>query len=174
MAELLVQFDEPVHAEDGSAYVASAWGREDDIGRWEGWLEFAPVDGGEQVRTDRETTQPNRRDLEYWVTGLSRVYLDGALVRALGVRPQAHSEQESVGVRRPRLILDPFALYAEGEDVLRARLEDLDGEQLRNLAAAFAIASPETGSTETAGELREQIVAAARRHARRSEGEARA
>ena len=34
------------------------------------------------IATGRETTQPNRTDTEYWATGLSEVYLEGALQRA--------------------------------------------------------------------------------------------
>jgi hypothetical protein len=50
---------------------------------WEGWIEFEPSDGGAAIRTPRETTQPNLKDLEYWATGLTEAYLEGALVRAL-------------------------------------------------------------------------------------------
>jgi hypothetical protein len=35
------------------------------------------------MRTPRETEQPNREDLAYWATGLTQVYLEGALTRAL-------------------------------------------------------------------------------------------
>ena len=38
--------------------------------------------------TDRETTQPNLRALEYWATGLTPAYLEGALDRALEARPK--------------------------------------------------------------------------------------
>ena len=37
----------------------------------------------EPVRSGRETTQPNRQDTVYWATGLTPVYLEGALDRAL-------------------------------------------------------------------------------------------
>jgi hypothetical protein len=37
------------------------------------------------IQTTRETTQPNRQDLDYWATGLTVGFLDGALDRALGV-----------------------------------------------------------------------------------------
>ena len=35
------------------------------------------------VQSPRETTQPNLTDLNYWATGLTPVYLEGALARAL-------------------------------------------------------------------------------------------
>src|SRR5262245_28363581 len=52
-------------------------------GLWQGWIEFEPVDGGAPIRSSRETTQPNRTDTEYWATGLTPIYLEGALRRAL-------------------------------------------------------------------------------------------
>ena len=38
---------------------------------------------GETLRSFRETTQPNLTDLRYWATGLTPVYLEGALERIL-------------------------------------------------------------------------------------------
>jgi hypothetical protein len=35
-----------------------------------------------KLRTDRETSQPNREALEYWSTGLEPVYIEGAFQRA--------------------------------------------------------------------------------------------
>src|SRR4030095_3111189 len=52
-------------------------------GTWEGWTECDPQDGSPVLRTPRETTQPNRPDLEYWASGLTPVYLEGALRRAV-------------------------------------------------------------------------------------------
>jgi hypothetical protein len=83
MAEVLVKFDEPVADAEGRKYFAQAVGKEVG-GEWQGWLEFVPADGKTAAReSDRETTQPNHTDLEYWAQGLTRVYLQGALVRAL-------------------------------------------------------------------------------------------
>lgn len=83
MAEVLLQFADPVRDDDGRMYVARACGAEMPDQKWQGWIEFLPADGTGPVRTGRETTQPNRQDTEYWATGLSGVYLEGALHRAL-------------------------------------------------------------------------------------------
>jgi hypothetical protein len=85
MTEILVKFDEPITGPRGDRYFAQALGRErDDDGLWEGWLEFIPVDeSGACVPSGRESTQPNLTDLRYWAQGLTRVYLQGALTRAL-------------------------------------------------------------------------------------------
>jgi len=82
MAVMLAEYDDPV-VNDPVAYRAYVYGARLDDHLWEGWIEFVPVDGGPFVRTPRETTQPNLTDAEYWATGLTHVYLEGALARAL-------------------------------------------------------------------------------------------
>jgi hypothetical protein len=83
MSEVLVKFDEPVIDPAGATYFAQAVGAKRPDGRWEGWLEFIGADeNARSICTDRETTQPNRADLDYWAQGLSMVYLQGALARA--------------------------------------------------------------------------------------------
>lgn len=86
MAELLHEFSIRVSDRDGGDYIAQAWGRRMDDGRWEGWLEFLPVVRGFARRTGRETTQADLDALAYWVTGLEPVYLEGALARSVPLR----------------------------------------------------------------------------------------
>ena len=86
--EVLVEFDGAITSADGAAYHARALGAPERNGLWLGWLEFVPARGDARgdaaaIETERETTQPNRDDLAYWATGLTRVYLEGALTRAL-------------------------------------------------------------------------------------------
>jgi hypothetical protein len=76
-------FGEPLFL-DGHPYSAQVAGRQ--AGNvWEGWIEFAAADGSDVRRSPRETTQPDREALEYWATGLSPTYLEGAFRRAPGV-----------------------------------------------------------------------------------------
>jgi hypothetical protein len=82
MAQILLTYQARVVTVDGRAYVVRARGEQREDGLWEGWLEFLPDDGGVTLATGRETTQPNLTDLEYWATGLTPVYLEGALERA--------------------------------------------------------------------------------------------
>jgi len=182
VTEVLVYFDEPIFGPDAKGYSARACAREEGDRRWCGWLEFS-ADGEEWFATPTETVQPNRRDVEYWVTGLTRVYLQGALSRArevasggagrrlpddLGLRhPNALSTSLASANNRPRTILDPFTVYAQGEGILRAQLSALSQDQLRNISAAFSIESPETASGLDARELCERIVLAARDRASR-------
>src|SRR4051812_27491256 len=83
MAETLMQFQTPVRSAEGILYTARACGSGSADGLWEAWIEFTPLGGGKPIRSARETTQPNRRDTKYWAAGLSAVYLEGALRRAL-------------------------------------------------------------------------------------------
>ena len=81
MAELIHEYAETLHAADGRRYLVRAYG-EPYAHLWHGWLELAPLDGGAVLRTDRETTQPNREALVYWASGLEPIYWEGALERA--------------------------------------------------------------------------------------------
>ncbi len=84
MPEVFIQFDATIIAPDGTRWTPRVCGGIADDGLWEGWIEFVSVDrAGTGVRTPRETEQPNREMLEYWATGLTNVYLDGALGRAI-------------------------------------------------------------------------------------------
>src|SRR5262245_47309486 len=130
MSETLLQYQTHVAGAGGHIYEARACAAQTAIGNWEGWIEFIPViGGGPPVRSPRETTQPNRDAVEYWATGLTAVYLEGALERALAgphyvppaVRPQPSifakpapsTVPESNGTAAvPRTsILDPFSAY---------------------------------------------------------------
>jgi len=89
---------------------------------WEGWLEFVPIegDGRNIVVSAAESRQPERAHLEYWAQGLTPVYVEGSLERALHpvtVRVRAAEMPVSgapaarvvtVTSGGPRPILDPF------------------------------------------------------------------
>lgn len=97
MLEVLVKFDEPIRTESGETYFAQAVGKEVGGGMWEGWLEFLPRDEGpETMETGRETTQPNRTNLEYWAQGLTKVYLEGALARAVSLAAEPSDARAEV------------------------------------------------------------------------------
>ncbi len=71
--------------EGDTTYVVCICGAERVDGTWEGWLEFYPTDiSHPTLRTDQETSQPNRAAIEYWADGLEPIYLEGALARAQG------------------------------------------------------------------------------------------
>ena len=69
-------------------FQARALARESADGRWEAWLEFVPADedtSGVPV-TPIETHQRDRVTAERWMSGLTRVYAEGALSRAVAVQ----------------------------------------------------------------------------------------
>ena len=153
MAEILVEFNEPVSDADGITYVARACGAEADHGHWHGWVEFVPLNGGEILKTGRETTQPNRVDTLYWATGLSPVYLEGALHRAL----------TPLVPRVPRVasVFDPFAAYRHGEEWLRRQLWAFSDRHLVNILVAHGLSSQPAGELQRLNTLQliELIVA---------------
>lgn len=145
MAEVLVRYSDRITGSDGVTYSAQACGREMPDGRWEGWLEFLSLDGASVLRSPRETTQPNRADTAYWATGISAVYLEGALERCLdplvAIRPVPDAPPAFDGPLPPgrpqtpprESVLDPFSVYRKGEDLLRSQLGALAEWHLVNI-----------------------------------------
>jgi hypothetical protein len=179
MAQVLLVYRRwPLALADGPVYTAQACGRDRADGTWEGWLEFVPDDGSGALRSQRETTQPNLADLEYWATGLTPVYLQGALERTLtpavvaGEPPAARSVYEepappagaSSAPRVAEPVLDPFSAYAKGEALLRQQLGALGARHLRAIIAGYDLADLSAMELEvlTAPELIALIVAAVR------------
>jgi hypothetical protein len=152
MAEVLHTFDTLIRDALGE-YQSQAVGRLADDGMWEGWLEFLPTDGsGDVVVSGVESRQPEHEHLVYWSTGLSPVYLEGALTRArrtvtVHVRtadvPHS-SEPKPRAVRATRTaapvpapVLDPFEIGSRNLDLLRQELGALNRPRLLNIIAAF-------------------------------------
>ena len=94
MPELIHEHSVTVTAAQGVRYRARVYGERRGDGTWSGWIEFVPADGGraaDTLRTGQETSQPDRKAVEYWAGGLEPVYLEGALMRAreaAGTAPQ--------------------------------------------------------------------------------------
>lgn len=83
MAELLQEYLTTITGPDETVYIVRSYGAERSDGTWTGWLEFHPADLGKlTLRTEQETSQPNRTAIEYWATGLEPVYFEGAFERA--------------------------------------------------------------------------------------------
>jgi len=152
MSETLLQFPASVISPDGNAYEARACGGPLTGGRWQGWIEFIPIAAGEPVRSRRETTQPNRTDTLYWASGLTPVYLEGALRRALAapsVVPVMPPQPSVFGSPAPPIsppaavepssVLDPFSVYRKGEALLRKQLNALSAWHLVNIARAYEL-----------------------------------
>jgi hypothetical protein len=181
MAEVLVEFVEPVVSKDGHAYIARACGgpAASNHGTWQGWLEFVPAAGGPAVRSGRETTQPNREDTVYWATGLTPVYLEGALERALNPLtkvppspvPEAIFDGPAPDLAPPpaagEAVLNPFSVYRKGEAVLRSQLHALSAWHLVNIITAYSLSEQRLADLNAtpAPVLVELIIAAVRQRA---------
>jgi hypothetical protein len=152
MAEVLVRFTDIVVRHGTDAYTARACGAPAPYGVWQGWIEFASLDGSRVIRSPRETTQPNRGDTVYWATGLTPVYLEGALWRALQgpmtLTPPSPSDEPIFdkpapdfipSTPLPESVLNPFSVYQKSEGMLRAQLQALSSWHLVNIVRAYAL-----------------------------------
>ncbi|HKW48618.1 MAG TPA: hypothetical protein VJN70_14315 [Gemmatimonadaceae bacterium] len=84
MRQFIHEHSTHVKAPDGIEYCARTYAASRADGTWSGWIEFVTAGGGGGVlKTDQETSQPDRKAIEYWAGGLQPVYLEGALNRAL-------------------------------------------------------------------------------------------
>ena len=82
MPEVIQQYSLQLN-DNGVKYKVFALGESRPGGTWEGWLEFRPENHSmPTLRTDRETTQPDRDALAYWASGLEPLYFEGAFDRA--------------------------------------------------------------------------------------------
>lgn len=156
MAEVLLRFQTVLVGTDGHAYVPRACAAANADGIWEGWIEFVPQRGGAVLRSPRETTQPKFSDAVYWASGLSPVYLEGALDRAMrtaahGVAPPGSdgiaardgpaphvpvSTASGAGPTRAS-VLNPFTVAAKGHAHLRRQLSTLSPWHLVNVVRSY-------------------------------------
>lgn len=152
MAEVLATFTHTVVDENRNRYAVQASGAPMPDGTWQGWIEFIPLGGGPPIRTARETTQPNRADAVYWASGLTAVYLEGALERARrplvvrDVAPSTPAFDEPAPVTHvveapptQEAVLNPFSVYEKGEALLRNQLAALSAWHLVNIVAAYRL-----------------------------------
>lgn len=62
---------------------------------WHGFIGFKSPGGDRPLMTGSETTQRTLAALHHWATGITPVYLEGALQRALTGQPEAQLERRS-------------------------------------------------------------------------------
>lgn len=177
MAEVFVRFDTVLTAPDGRRFAPQACGRlAGNV--WEGWIELVPLDGGTPLRTTRETEQPSRDTLMYWAEGLTSVYLDGALSRALRESPiveqpkrlesyfegpaQSGVRPGGVPSRSVHPVLDPFSVAQQGEDILVRELSALDTAHIRDIVLAYGLSPSDRARAATREQLTAVIIAAVR------------
>jgi hypothetical protein len=151
MATTICSFHTPIASQEGEIYSARACGRQRKDHLCEGWIEFEGSDGA-VLRSGRETTQPNLKNLEHWARGLTPVYLEGALRRALEPAPEAvvetlpppvysapaSSRTHKQVIQEPEAVLDPYSVYQQGgSDLLLEELSALSTGHLRQIVRAY-------------------------------------
>lgn len=167
MAVVLAEFADPIAYNDVLYHAQACAAQAANV--WEGWVEFVPLEGGPAIRTTRETTQPNFVDAQYWASGLTRIYLEGALSRALNpvVRKVVAPSRAMFDGPAPEAILDPFAVYEKGEALLRQELNAMSAWHLVNIVRAYELSDRPAGelSGMPAPSLIEVIVSGVREEA---------
>ena len=117
----------------------------------------------------------------YWATGLTAVYLEGALHRAL--KPLVRTPPREIAPPvfdgpapdlatppQAESILNPFSVYRKGEALLRKQLGALSAWHLVNIVRAYRLSDLDGGvlNAMTEPALTELIVAAVRAEERAS------
>jgi hypothetical protein len=174
MAEVLTSFSTPVRDDLGSYYVRAV-GRLASDNMWEGWLEFVPADGKNDVIVSGvESRQPERQHLAYWATGLTQVYLEGALSRArrphtgrvpvidepISDHPAARRVVVQRVIQKPDAVLDPFEIGERNPDILRQELTALNRQRLLNIISAYDLSRDTDLTSMSDAQLVAFIVAA--------------
>ena len=172
----------------GRTYRPRAYGEPQPDGSWGGWIVFFPLDGTPAVATDRETTQTTLESLGVWAAGVTSVYLEGAVVRALQLATEplvpanlseaeyaalddAERLQTAADIERAAANVDQAAAAAARADAERLREERLVTESA--LAAADeAAATIEADLHEGAAAEARAIAADAARRSREAQTEA--
>jgi len=153
MAEVLLALEAPV-ADESGAYRVRVVGRHAEDDMWEGWLEFEPIGHeGDTLVGPVESRQPEAEHLTYWATGLTPVYVEGALRRArrpiivrthVAEEPASHAPApRAIVVSVPRetgrdAVLDPFEVARKsGLELLTQELGALNRPRLLNIITAY-------------------------------------
>ena len=156
----------------GLWYRPRAYGDPQPDGMWDGWLIFFPLGRGIAIAPPSpETTQSTVAALAVWAAGLSHVYLEGALARALGLAEQppiiarlTDAEYEALhDAERLETAAEVERTAAELDDAA-ARTARIDAERLRRerLATESALAATEEEAAKVEASLHEQAARDAR------------
>lgn len=143
MSEIIEHLPFTITDREGREYYISVAGSRRADGEWEGWLEYVPLDESDALITPTETTQSNRGALEHWAEALTEAYVQGGFARAVtataaGTKSRVVAERvdRAAAVAATVDLPDPFRLYSEGRDVMRARLNAWPRPILLNIITA--------------------------------------
>ena len=161
----------PIMAASGRSFRPRAYGSQQLDGSWGGWLVFFPPGGGSAIASDRETTQSTFEALTVWAAGLTPVYLEGALARALSlaqppsVLTQLEEAEYDALEEAERLESAAEVERAAAEvDTTAAAQARIDAEQIRRdrIATEGALAETEATLAAAAAEVHAEAAREAR------------
>jgi hypothetical protein len=142
MAEVIAELDYRVRDVDRE-YFVNVVGQQTATDRWEAWLEFVPLDDSGVLTTPTETHQVMHADVVRWAGALTERFIQGALARAVaaskasGARPVA-TPLHVTDVPTVTAI-DPFAIFALGDDALRLQLRSFTRTELLTIIDAHEL-----------------------------------
>ncbi len=157
----------------GRWYRPRAYGDLQPDGRWEGWLIFFPLDGGEAIAPPHpETKQTTLTALADWAAAVTPVYVEGALERALTVaqEPAALISQLTDAEYDALLDAERLETVAEVErgaadlDDVAAKTARDEADRIRRerLAIESALAATEEVTANVNADIHEQAARDAR------------
>jgi hypothetical protein len=176
-------------AAGGTWYRPRAFGDPQPNGAWDGWLVFFPLSGATAIAPPSpETTQNTVAALAVWAAGLTPVYLEGALARALALAQQepviarlTDAEYEALDdAERLEAAAETERTAADLDDAA-ARIARADAERIRRerLAIEGVMAATQEEAAKVEANMHEQaarspraIAADAKRRRRSAEAEA--
>jgi hypothetical protein len=146
MSELIADLPYRITDTDGEEFYVSVAGELRSDGRWDGWLEYVPLDESEPLLTPTETTQSTRAALAHWADVLSDTYVQGAFDRAARATPDPMMRR-IVARQIPRVVPtdpvtdlpDPFQLLETGRATMRSTLSALPRPMLLAMIAEFGL-----------------------------------
>ena len=173
----------------GIRYRPRAYGDPQPDGTWDGWLVFFPLGGGTAIAPPGPaSTQSTVAALAVWAAGLTPVYLEGALARALRTAQQApliarlkDAEYESLDHAERMQTVAAVERTAADLDEADARTARADAERLRRerLTVEGALAAIEEEAAKVEANTHEEaardaraIAADAKRRRRSAQAEA--
>jgi hypothetical protein len=169
----------------GRVYRPRAYADPRSDGTWDGYLVFFPLGGGLAIATERETMQSTLDALTVWAAGITPVYLEGALARALQLASQpsvidrlevaeyealedADRLETAAEIERTTAIVDEMAAADARADAEHLRRERLVTESA--IATTEALAATEAAERHEAAARDARAVAAdATRRSRRAD-----
>jgi hypothetical protein len=131
-------------------YRVSAHGERQEDGRWSGYLVFTPIVGGPSVMTARETTQSSFEALDHWARGISAVYLEGAIERALALQPEARLKRQLADIERLEADVTLQAEELERAAAIAHAEAQLTAEKRAETERALAQVRAETAEADAA------------------------